>query len=254
MLSYNDITNNILYSGKTYSTSSGSHFDICENTTTDVLQQILDYLDTFEGNCNVKVNESDEVCGFLEDKIISSDSSVTITSVYENSPLTPPNYVLDLSVPSQVNVLFNRQIPVITSIASELITSFSYTLLANTLKNDGDILEIETSTKGSSTGGYIDTAGLRFGGIPYLTVSNNSILGYRKAVSRITRISINSIKYENNTLGYDSSGILQPASSRYASGSIITTDLSSTDINLTYTINGSIGQTANNLIIKYFAI
>jgi len=80
-LTYTDISDNILYSGKSYSVSNGDLFDICNDTVTTVLETILDYLNDFatDAPCLVKVSDTDDVCNYLFNKLESTDNSVTIT-------------------------------------------------------------------------------------------------------------------------------------------------------------------------------
>ena len=255
MLSYNDITTNILYSGKAYSTSNGSNFDICSDTLTTVLEDILDYLDAYEGDCKVKTNSSDGTCGYLEDKFTSSDGSVTITPVYSNTPLTPTDYVLDLTVTNSAYtpVLYNNQYPQTSNANPD--TLFSYSVPSNTLNTDGDIIEVETLIKGSSVsnGFYCN---ILVNSVSTTGVGNavvNYGLGYAKVKLQISRTTATTIVYE---LVYTklSESLKQLQSQYYYNGSINVSDLGANALPIILKTTGQEGQIANYFTVKYFPI
>ena len=249
MLSYNDITTNILYSGKAYSTSNGSNFDICSDTLTTVLEDILDYLDAYEGDCKVKTNSSDGTCGFLADKIISSDNSVTITSVYDNTPLTPTDYILDLTVPAKIDIVNSE-----TTLTSNIIITSSGNIYneavpnsqdVGRLENGGDTLKIEcTIVNYNTTSG--NTVTLSFGGnilfFPFVFGTNNSTIGV-EVLLYITRVSNTSVRVIGSfsTLVTSFLGIYQSTQTSYFPAVFLTVnDLDSTTLTNNFIASGTI--------------
>ena len=141
-LTYTDISDNILYSGKSYSISNGDLFDICNDTVTTVLETILDYLNDFatDAPCLVKVSATDDVCNYLFNKLESTDNSVTITK----SSITVANVTtetVNLSVGANLgsNIIYSDTTTVTLTATG---TYDSYSIPAGTLM-DGDLVEIE---------------------------------------------------------------------------------------------------------------
>jgi hypothetical protein len=235
-LTYTDISDNILYSGKSYSISNGDLFDICNDTVTTVLETILDYLNDFETDapCLVKISSTDGVCGYLASKLTSIDGSVNIIT---NTNGTPADETLDLSVNPRIDIINSE-----SSITTDVVISSTgniYTegvpdnLILNTgkLVNNGDTVEVECLVINSAVNNNnIITVSLGGNTLSTFTFNNNSTKGV-KYFFIFSRVNATTISVRGRVSLLDSLFYSESLSLQIIANNITVSDLDTTTNN-----------------------
>ena len=181
-LTYTDISDNILYSGKSYSILNGDLFNICNDTVTTVLETILDYLNDFATNapCLVKVSVDDDVCNYLFNKLESTDNSVTIIKNSTTNTITGiTTETVNLSVIPRIDIINSLASETVNVVLSAPSTGAIYNEAITQLINDGDALRVEFTIQ-ASTFPLNYTFTVNFGGIQIdnVNIFNNSHIIY----------------------------------------------------------------------------
>jgi hypothetical protein len=239
-LTYTDISDNILYSGKSYSISNGDLFDICNDTVTTVLETILDYLNDFETDapCLVKISITDGVCGYLASKLTSIDGSVNIIT---NTNGTPADETLDLSVSPRIDII-NSETSLTTDVtinaAGNIYTEgIPNNLIDNIgrLNNNGDTVQVEFYLI-MSVAGADSNINVTFGGTNIYFDVNLNFSSWKmiKYLFKIVRLTSTSVRVLGSIIRYTYSG-------NYAVGPEVHIDttivgLSSLDTNVHYLV------------------
>ena len=177
-LTYTDISDNILYSGKNYSILNGDLFNICNDTVTTVLETILDYLNDFatDAPCLVKVSVDDDVCNYLFNKLESTDNSVTIIKNSTTNTITGiTTETVNLSVIPRIDIINSLASETVNVVLSAPSTGAIYNEAITQLVNDGDALRVEFTIQ-ASTFPLNYTFTVNFGGIQIdnVNIFNNS--------------------------------------------------------------------------------
>jgi len=241
----------IIYDGTTFLISDGDAVDACSGNITinDVLEDIINYLSDIQGNCAVKVSSTDTTCGFLIDKLTSTNDSIAISKVTTTIGGVSQE-IIDLKVnfpPSQNSIVlysyYTNQIRTTTGTYS----NFTYTIPANTL-DDGDLLEVEAGIE-------ITTGTVQQAFVNQIKIDNQlSTFRVGGNTNNIIKLSSKFIKISNTSLY--SIGLGETLGVNSFSNANLTTltvsDLSSNSVNidLTCVISNNPTLTAKYIIIK----
>lgn len=211
-LTYTDISDNIIYSGKSYSILNGDLFNICNDTVTTVLETILDYLNDFatDAPCLVKVSATDEECGYLKNKLTSNNGSVTIITNTNGSPI---NETLDLSVNPRIDII-NSAVSLTTDVtinaAGNIYTEGIPNNLINNvgrLNNNGDTVQVEFYLTMSAVGAN-SNINVTFGGTNIYFDVNLNFSSWKmiKYSFKIVRLTSTSVRILGSIIRYTYSG------------------------------------------------
>jgi hypothetical protein len=241
----------IIYDGDTFLTSDGDAINACSGSITinDVLEDIINYLSDIEGNCAVKVSSTDTTCGFLFDKLTSTNNSIAISKVTTTIGGIPQE-IINLEVnfpPSQNSIILYSYYTDQARTTTGTYSNFTYTIPANTL-DDGDLLEVEAGIE-------ITTSTAQQGYSSSIKIDNQtSITRTGGNTSNIIKLSSKFIKISNTSMY--SIGLGETVGINSSSDANLTTlpvsnlSLNSVNIDLTCLISNNPTLTAKYIIIK----
>lgn len=235
----------VFYSGDNI---ENTYFTICQGDTLDsIISQFSDTLTSLSETCKVKVSDSDNCCGYLEDKIVSTDESIDVSvSTYTDDDGNTCKR-LDLSTSFTYNILYNNWVNTVNT-SDDLIES--YFVDAGVLEHDGDQVILETSVV-CTANDVDDTAQVRFqvngsNILPYMSLIANWS-GGTKAV--ITRINSTTVRIRHEITYYDASGIQMDKQVVTTSNTTVP-DLDSNSLEISYIESGGGGT----VYIQYFDV
>ena len=250
------LTSDIIYSGVTLKTDNCG-ITLCQgNALNTVIKTLYDKLCDISTECTVMTSATDECCGYLQGKLLSSDNSISIekvTTVIDDANCETLD--LTVNVEDVVHVLYNNQTTVSLTSADDFQT---YTLPLGTLKTNGDILEITSLY--FTTGGTGDVT-VTLGALQIYT--DHYTLSYTFNPRRlyvtlvVTRINSTHVAVDQIVNQLDSTDALV-STYIFRVGTAVVPNLDSTDLDITSTLSSvsgeSISPTIHNVefIIKYF--
>lgn len=242
----------IIYDGDTFLTSDGDAINACSGSITinDVLEDIINYLSDIESNCAVKVSSTDTTCGFLFDKLTSTNDSIEISKVTTTIGGIPQE-IINLEVnfpPSQNSIILYSYYTDQNRTTTGVYTNYSYSIPAGTL-NNGDLIEVEAFVEivtGTIQQNYSNS--IKIDNQTSSIKSGGNTGNYVRLVSKFIKISdtsiysigIGDISSVNN---YNQSNLLSTLTVPNLSTNAVTIDLSCL-------ISNSPSLTAKYIIIK----
>lgn len=244
------LTTNIIYSGTTLNACTPI---ICEGTNLNtVIASLYEALCNIQLNCKVQVSSTDECCGYLQAKLTSSDHSISIEKISSDNDDGDTCELLDLTVNVEdvVHMLYNTQGQVTRTTTGDFNV---YNLAANTLKTDGDMIEIESFYEIASGSGVI-----------YLTIDSVNLFTSHNALnytfnpryirfkSKVTRIDATHISFFNEIAELDGVGDIVNIN-MYNTSSTVITSLTSNAVNISSTLH-SVGGTSHSITNTFMTI
>ena len=241
----------IIYDGDTFLTSDGDAINACSGSITinDVLEDIINYLSDIESNCAVKVSSTDTTCGFLFDKLTSTNDSIAISKVTTTIGGISQE-IINLEVnfpPSQNSIILYSYYTDQARTTTGTYSNFTYTIPANTL-DDGDLLEVEAGIEiTTSTVQQAYSSSIKIDNQTSITRSGGNTSNIIKLSSKFIKIS-NTSMYSiglGETVGINSSSDVNLTTLPVSNLS-----LNSVNIDLTCLISNTPTLTAKYIIIK----
>lgn len=230
----------IFWSGANIETSC---FTICKGTSlTDIIKDITDVVCEINQSGTCKINSSDLCLGYLEDKITSTDESITIDVQTDADGCK----TLDLSVSNQ-NILLYSSWENVSASSDDLM---SYLLSSGSLSTNGDELDIE--------GNFVWIEGepiIRF----YFDTSwypiylSEGALNSANVNVKLSRISDTEIRWRLIVRYYDTSGVLSGEQTQISSN-LTVSDLDSNNIVIKFTNTTADSVTQQFMDVRIFKI